>query len=357
MMSDFLTESKNAIEELHDRIWTVIIKVMEDAGKPMADGLGIALHLVDMLPTIPIHFAFHSSTPVLTGFVPEVYTAWPKFRMDPLDFFHALPLQSNWKALDVLCEEIVKNVCGAEMTKAVDPTWLMTVSNVSTIGVKAIKVGAGDGPSSPHASHSPSWCSWTRSQSPRHHSQSSRSSSSSSCSGSRSGSASGSSSSGSSQSGSSTRSHAGSQAPSEGSGSSESGHSCSTSPDVVLVQVNDDDTAAGGEEDTGHSEDKEALSQGTVSLLDISTSDNEDAHKATVCEAACKSNIQYGNWWDEQIHQGKEGIAQCDKGVNDYADGGRPCKAPDKISPPFSYMEECGGVQTPGHYSEPIGSL
>ena len=33
-MSDFLTESNEAIEALHDCIWTVVMKVMEDAGKP-----------------------------------------------------------------------------------------------------------------------------------------------------------------------------------------------------------------------------------------------------------------------------------------------------------------------------------
>ena len=106
------------------------------------------------------------------------------------------------------------------------------------------------------------------------------------------------------------------------------------------MQGNDEETTAGGEEDAGHSEDEEALSQGTVSLLDISTSDNEDACKAAACEAAHKSNVQYGNWWDEQTHKGKEGIAQCDKGVNDCANGGRSSKALDKIGPPFSYMEE-----------------
>ena len=91
--------------------------------------------------------------------------------------------------LDVLHEEIVKNVCGTkEKDKGVEPTWLMSVANVSTVGVKAAKVGAGDGPtSSPHVSHSPGWHSQTRSPSPHCHSQSSRSSSSSSGSSSRSG--------------------------------------------------------------------------------------------------------------------------------------------------------------------------
>ena len=62
------------------------------------------------------------------------------------------------------------------------------------------------------------------------------------------------------------------------------------------MQGNDENTVAGREEEAGHLEDEEALSQSTVSLLDISTSDNEDAHKAIMHEAACKSDIQYGNW-------------------------------------------------------------
>ena len=83
----------------------------------------------------------------------------------------------------------------------------------------------------------------------------------------------------------------------------------------------DEDTAAGGE-DAGHLEDEEALLQGTVSLLDISNLDNEEAHKAAACETACKSDVQYGAWRDEQICQGNEGITQRDKQVNDYTDSG-----------------------------------
>ena len=65
-----------------------IMKVMEDAGKPMADGLGITLHLVDMLPTIPLQLAFNTATLGLTSFAPKVYSAWPNSRMDLLDFSH-----------------------------------------------------------------------------------------------------------------------------------------------------------------------------------------------------------------------------------------------------------------------------
>ena len=69
----------------------------------------------------------------------------------------------------------------------------------------------------------------------------------------------------------------------------------------------------------------------------------------------CKSNIQYGNWRDEQLYQGKEGIAQHDKGVNNYANGGRPCKALDKISPPFSYMKEHGVFKPLDTIANPLG--
>ena len=127
----------------------------------------------------------------------------------------------------------------------------------------------------------------------------------------------------------------------KGSGSRGSGCSHSVSPEIVLLQGDDEDTVAGEEEDAGHSDDKDTLSQGTVSLLDISTSNNEDAHEAIAHKAACKSDIQYGNWRVEQICQGKEGITQHDKGVNDYSDGEKHCKAPDKIGPPVPYMEEC----------------
>ena len=266
-----------------------------------------------------------------------------------MDFCHAPPSKISWKALDVLREEIVKNVCGAtEKEKAVQPTWLMSMANVSTIGVKAAEVGAGDGPTSspctsrspiPHTSPSPIQHSQTRSPSMHCYSQSSRSSLSSSGSSSRSGSMSGSSSSGLSELGSGDESHAGSQVPSEGSSSGGSEHSHSASPDVVLVQQDDEDTAVGGE-DAGHLEDEEALSQGMVSLLNVSTSDNKEAHKAAAHETVCKSGIQYGIWQDEQIHQRNEGIAQHNKQVNDYANGGRPSKTPDKIGPLLSYTEE-----------------
>ena len=59
-------ESAVAIEVLHDCIWEVVMKVMEDAEKPAADGLGITLCLVDMLPTVLLQLAFNTATLGLT---------------------------------------------------------------------------------------------------------------------------------------------------------------------------------------------------------------------------------------------------------------------------------------------------
>ena len=53
--------------------------------------------------------------------------------------------------------------------------------------------------------------------------------------------------------------------------------------------------------------------------------------------------------------RGKEGIAQCDKGVNDYANGGKPCKAPDKIGPPVAYMEGHGVFKPLDTTANPLG--
>ena len=82
-----------------------------------------------------------------------------------------------------------------------------------------------------------------------------------------------------------TGSQAGSQAPSEGSSSGGLEHSHSASSEVVVVQ-GDDENAAADEENEGDLDDEEAMSQGPVSLLDISNSNNEEACKAAAHEKA-----------------------------------------------------------------------
>ena len=73
-MIQLITRSQETIRGLHDRIWDVVRHVMEKAGKSTADGLEIALRLVDMLPSIPLHLTFHTAIADLPGFTPEALT-------------------------------------------------------------------------------------------------------------------------------------------------------------------------------------------------------------------------------------------------------------------------------------------
>ena len=47
---------------------------MESVGISTVDGLGIALHLVDMLPTIPLQLTFNMITAGLPRYTPEALT-------------------------------------------------------------------------------------------------------------------------------------------------------------------------------------------------------------------------------------------------------------------------------------------
>ena len=54
----------------------------------------------------------------------------------------------------VLHEEILKSTCGME-EKAIQPTWLLTVAGVGSVGIKVIENEGSDDPNHPHASLSP----------------------------------------------------------------------------------------------------------------------------------------------------------------------------------------------------------
>ena len=61
-MVQLVNHSQEAIQALHEHILEVVCQVMESAGKLVVDGLGVALHLVDMLPTIPLQLTFNTVT-------------------------------------------------------------------------------------------------------------------------------------------------------------------------------------------------------------------------------------------------------------------------------------------------------
>ena len=153
-LNEFVTESKNAIEALHDCIWTVVSRIMEDTGAPVSDGLGIAMYLVDMLPTILIH----SAAPMLTGFMLEVYASWPWLRTNIINLMHTPALHSNWMILDVLHEEIINNISGAPKVANVGvPMACFSIPLLDSLGGHVGKVGASNSTAkSAHAFHATS---------------------------------------------------------------------------------------------------------------------------------------------------------------------------------------------------------
>ena len=86
-----------------------------------------------------------------------------------------------------------------------------------------------------------------------------------------------------------------------------------------------------GDEASGDNDDDDALysaneahvSQGSMFLLDISISDDEDTRKRKAHELAHKSDTDFAVWKDKLISNGMTGLQEWDHVVNDYADGGK----------------------------------
>ena len=111
-----------------------------------------------------------------------------------------------------------------------------------------------------------------------------------------------------------------------------------------------------GEDDVLDSADEADISQGSMSLLDISATDDEDTRKCKAREIAHKSDTDFTGWKDKLIHVGVMGLQERDSTVNDYADGGkRRPKNPDPLGPPISYMKEWGLFQPLPSTTNPMG--
>ena len=123
-MTQLVTRSQEAIQVLHEHIWEVVRQVMESAGNSAADGLGIALHLVDMLLSILLHLIFNTVTAELPGFTPEALT-------------YMSPLSINQGVMTILSEEILKGSC-SEGDKVMQATWHLTATDTGSVRVMMI---------------------------------------------------------------------------------------------------------------------------------------------------------------------------------------------------------------------------
>ena len=155
-------------------------------------------------------------------------------------------------------------------------------------------------------------------------------------------------------SGSSSGSCDGSQLDLEASVGEGSIHSRTASDGSVKVLSGDE--ASGGKDDALDSANEADISQGSMSLLDISATDDEDTRKCKAHELARKSDTDFAAWKDKLIREGVMGIQERDSMVNDYADGGkRRPKNPDTLGPPVPYMKEHGVFQPLPSMTNPLG--
>ena len=140
-MIQLVTRNQEAIQALHEHIWKVVRWVMESAGKSAVDGLGVALHLVDMLLSIPPQLTFNTVTAELPGFTPKALT-------------YASLLSINQGAMTVLGKEILKGARDAE-EKVMQATWHVTAMDTGLVKVTMIENEGGNGPNHPSTSLSP----------------------------------------------------------------------------------------------------------------------------------------------------------------------------------------------------------
>ena len=108
-MVQFVNRSQEAIQALHECIWEVVHWVMESAGKSTVDGLGVALHLVGMLPTIPLQLTFNTVTAGLLGHTPKA-------------LMYASQSSIDCGAMSVLGEELIREPLSAK-DKAMQAIW------------------------------------------------------------------------------------------------------------------------------------------------------------------------------------------------------------------------------------------
>ena len=150
-MIQLVTRSQEAIRGLHDCIWDVVHHVMEKAGKSAADGLEIALCLVDMLPSIPLHLTFHTAIADLPRFTPEALT-------------YALPPRTIQDAMTTPGEETLASAHSAEV-QAVQSTGCMTVTDTESVKPLTSRSEGGKDPNIPGTSislvaHTSSFTCW-----------------------------------------------------------------------------------------------------------------------------------------------------------------------------------------------------
>ena len=125
-MIELVTRSQEAIQALHERIWKVVCKVMESAGKSTADSFGNCLTSGRHASIRPLQLTFNTVTAKLPGFTPEALINASSAQHHP------------GCMMTVLGEEKLKGARGAEQ-KVMQATWHVTAMDEGLVKAMAIE--------------------------------------------------------------------------------------------------------------------------------------------------------------------------------------------------------------------------
>ena len=250
--------SQEAIQALHDCIWKVTSRVMGSVGRSAADSIGITLHLVGLLPTIPLQLAFNTITPELPGYTPRALTYASQDSVDR-------------GAMSVLGEELIRAPTRGHDQATQASSCVTTMDTASTRFV-TIRGTGDDRPSPNFSPHSPTHsCSHSlfrhyrsrlderESNSPEPHIPSLDSS---------------------------IPGESASNTETSSSDSNSGGQSRPNSPEVMFL----------GEANDGPGEE-------LISLSCFSKSDTVEVCGAAVCKKVRQSDVLYATWLDDQIRR------------------------------------------------------
>ena len=138
-----INRSQEAIQTLHDCIWEVVCRVMESAGQSTADGLGIALHLVSMLLTIPLRPAFNTITAESPRYTPRALT-------------YASQDSINHGVMAILSEELTRDPTRAH-DQAMQASSHTTATDTVSTRFAPVEGTGDDHPSTNFSLHSPTY--------------------------------------------------------------------------------------------------------------------------------------------------------------------------------------------------------
>ena len=310
-LNAFLDKAGGWIREQEECIWTMMFQITGDVAVPLCASLNVLLHLLETLPSFPANLSYQSQSPIICGFAPKAYAqTW--LGLYSLNLPHTPSFDSCRKAKDILKEAIIRSTGGgAAATVGAGPSASTSTAPIQILGDAKTLPLDGLPSSSSSAVCSPSKHKCAKSPSPQR-SQSGSSSAGESSASERGSRGSRSSSSGSSglgsRSGSGSESQGRSLARSEASAATRLVHSGAAS--VGSVEVLSGDEASEGEDDVLDSANEADVSEGSVSLLDISATNDEETHKSKARNLARKGDTDFTAWKDNLISEGVKGIQE-----------------------------------------------